>query len=74
MHLTQLVQRVEEGIVAGGGTSLMNVYTKVASIVAEGDEATGINIVLRALEEPVRQIAINAGLEGCCSRASKGEK
>lgn len=54
---------VEEGIVAGGGTSLMNVYTKVASIVAEGDEATGINIVLRALEEPVRQIAINAGLE-----------
>ncbi|PEW96744.1 chaperonin GroEL [Bacillus cereus] len=55
---------VEEGIVAGGGTSLMNVYTKVASIVAEGDEATGINIVLRALEEPVRQIAINAGLEG----------
>ena len=42
----------------------MNVYTKVASIVAEGDEATGINIVLRALEEPVRQIAINAGLEG----------
>lgn len=55
---------VEEGIVAGGGTALMNVYSKVASIEAAGDEATGVNIVLRALEEPVRQIAINAGLEG----------
>jgi chaperonin GroEL len=55
---------VEEGIVAGGGTSLMNVYSKVASIELVGDEATGVNIVLRALEEPVRQIAINAGLEG----------
>ncbi|GAB6483824.1 chaperonin GroEL [Bacillus cereus] len=66
---------VEEGIVAGGGTSLMNVYTKVASIVAEGDEATGINIVLRALEEPVRQIAINAGLEGSVVvERLKGEK
>ncbi|HEQ3529024.1 TPA: chaperonin GroEL [Bacillus cereus] len=66
---------VEEGIVAGGGTSLMNVYTKVAAIVAEGDEATGINIVLRALEEPVRQIAINAGLEGSVVvERLKGEK
>ena len=66
---------VEEGIVAGGGTSLMNVYTKVASIVAKGDEATGINIVLRALEEPVRQIAINAGLEGSVVvERLKGEK
>ncbi|PFK39225.1 chaperonin GroEL [Bacillus cereus] len=66
---------VEEGIVAGGGTSLMNVYTKVASISAEGDEATGINIVLRALEEPVRQIAINAGLEGSVVvERLKGEK
>jgi len=66
---------VEEGIVAGGGTSLMNVYTKVASIAAEGDEATGINIVLRALEEPVRQIAINAGLEGSVVvERLKGEK
>ncbi|WP_416829650.1 chaperonin GroEL [Ectobacillus polymachus] len=55
---------VEEGIVAGGGTALMNIYGKVASIDAAGDEATGVNIVLRALEEPVRQIAINAGLEG----------
>ncbi|MFJ8531620.1 chaperonin GroEL [Bacillus sp. NPDC094106] len=66
---------VEEGIVAGGGTSLMNVYTKVAGIAAEGDEATGINIVLRALEEPVRQIAINAGLEGSVVvERLKGEK
>jgi chaperonin GroEL len=55
---------VEEGIVSGGGTALMNVYSAVASIEAEGDEATGVNIVLRALEEPVRQIAHNAGLEG----------
>ncbi|WP_170006318.1 chaperonin GroEL [Bacillus fonticola] len=55
---------VEEGIVAGGGTALVNVYSKVASLEAEGDIQTGINIVLRALEEPVRQIAHNAGLEG----------
>jgi chaperonin GroEL len=55
---------VEEGIVAGGGTALVNIYNKVAQIQAEGDEATGINIVLRAMEEPVRQIAHNAGLEG----------
>ncbi|KFL43990.1 molecular chaperone GroEL [Lysinibacillus sp. BF-4] len=57
---------VEEGIVSGGGTALMNVYGAVekAAENAEGDVATGINIVLRALEEPVRQIANNAGLEG----------
>ncbi|WP_018663923.1 chaperonin GroEL [Heyndrickxia acidiproducens] len=55
---------VEEGIVAGGGTALVNVVQKVSSIEAEGDVATGVNIVLRALEEPVRQIALNAGLEG----------
>ncbi|GAA0322902.1 chaperonin GroEL [Bacillus carboniphilus] len=55
---------VEEGIVSGGGTALVNVYNKVASVEAEGDVQTGINIVLRALEEPVRQIAHNAGLEG----------
>ncbi|QQZ09137.1 chaperonin GroEL [Heyndrickxia vini] len=55
---------VEEGIVSGGGTALVNVYNKVSSVDAEGDVATGINIVLRALEEPVRQIAHNAGLEG----------
>lgn len=55
---------VEEGIVAGGGTAFMNIYEKVAKIGAEGDIATGINIVLKALEAPVRQIAENAGLEG----------
>ncbi|MDX5474015.1 MAG: chaperonin GroEL, partial [Bacillaceae bacterium] len=42
----------------------VNIYNKVAAIQAEGDEATGVNIVLRAIEEPVRQIAFNAGLEG----------
>lgn len=55
---------VEEGIVAGGGTALVNVISKVAELELEGDEATGRNIVLRALEEPVRQIATNAGYEG----------
>ncbi len=55
---------VEEGIVAGGGTALVNVYNKVAAVQAEGDVATGLSIVLRALEEPLRQIAHNAGLEG----------
>ncbi|MCY8547171.1 chaperonin GroEL [Bacillus vallismortis] len=55
---------VEEGIVSGGGTALVNVYNKVATVEAEGDAQTGINIVLRALEEPIRQIAHNAGLEG----------
>ncbi|MFZ2928122.1 MAG: chaperonin GroEL [Lactococcus raffinolactis] len=55
---------VEEGIVAGGGTALVNVITKVAEVELTGDELTGRNIVLRALEEPVRQIAKNAGYEG----------
>ncbi|MDM5329306.1 chaperonin GroEL [Neobacillus sp. CF12] len=55
---------VEEGIVSGGGVALLNVYNKVAEIQAEGDTATGVNIVLRAIEEPVRTIAHNAGLEG----------
>jgi chaperonin GroEL len=55
---------VEEGIVSGGGVALLNVYKKVAEVQAEGDEATGVNIVLRAIEEPVRTIAANAGLEG----------
>ena len=55
---------VEEGIVAGGGTVLVNVISAVAALELEGDEATGRNIVLRALEEPVRQIAHNAGYEG----------
>ncbi|KGR88833.1 MULTISPECIES: chaperonin GroEL [Lysinibacillus] len=57
---------VEEGIVSGGGTALLNVYAAVekAAEAVEGDVATGVKIVLRALEEPVRQIANNAGLEG----------
>ena len=55
---------VEEGIVAGGGTALVNVILAVANLELTGDEATGRNIVLRALEEPVRQIAHNAGFEG----------
>ena len=55
---------VEEGIVAGGGTALVNVISAVVALELEGDEATGRNIVLRALEEPVRQIAYNAGYEG----------
>lgn len=55
---------VEEGIVSGGGVALLNVYKKVAELQADGDEQTGINLVLRAMEEPVRTIAANAGLEG----------
>ncbi len=57
---------VEEGIVAGGGTALLNTISAVAKLVEEldGDEKTGAKIVLKALEEPVRQIAANAGLEG----------
>ncbi|MBD5081868.1 MAG: chaperonin GroEL [Ruminococcaceae bacterium] len=57
---------VEEGIVAGGGTALINAMPAVEKLIEklEGDEKTGAKIVLRALEEPVRQIALNAGLEG----------
>ena len=57
---------VEEGIVAGGGTALINAMPKVKELVdqLDGDEKTGAQIVLKALEEPVRQIAVNAGLEG----------
>ena len=57
---------VEEGIVAGGGTALINAIPAVKELseTLAGDEKTGANIVLRALEEPVRQIAANAGLEG----------
>ncbi len=57
---------VEEGIVAGGGTALLNTLKSVSALVdtLEGDEKTGAKIVLKALEEPVRQIAANAGLEG----------
>ena len=57
---------VEEGIVAGGGTAFINAMPAVAKLTASltGDEKTGAAIVLKALEEPVRQIAANAGLEG----------
>ena len=57
---------VEEGMVPGGGVALINVLADVAKLkeTCEGDEKTGVTIVLRALEEPVRQIAANAGLEG----------
>lgn len=55
---------VEEGIVSGGGTALMNVYSAVAAVALSGDEQTGVNIVLRALEAPIRTIAANAGEEG----------
>ncbi len=57
---------VEEGIVAGGGTALINVISKVAKLLdtTHGDEKTGVQIIVKALEEPVRQIAANAGLEG----------
>ncbi|MCW1036323.1 chaperonin GroEL [Streptococcus anginosus] len=55
---------VEEGIVSGGGTAFVNVLSAVEALELSGDEATGRNIVLRALEEPVRQIALNAGFEG----------
>ncbi|MFA9381254.1 MAG: TCP-1/cpn60 chaperonin family protein, partial [Acetanaerobacterium sp.] len=57
---------VAEGIVAGGGIALINAIPEVAKLVenCEGDEKTGAKIVLRALEEPLRQIAENAGLEG----------
>ena len=53
-----------EGIVAGGGTAYMNVYKEVAKIKADGDVATGVSIILKSLEAPVRQIAENAGIEG----------
>jgi len=55
---------LEEGIIAGGGVALLLAVPAVNKVKAEGDEATGVRIVCRALEEPVRQLADNAGLEG----------
>jgi chaperonin GroEL len=55
---------VEEGIVPGGGVALLNAQTALDKVDLEGDEATGAVIVRRALEEPIKQIAVNAGLEG----------
>ncbi|MCR4963324.1 MAG: chaperonin GroEL [Firmicutes bacterium] len=55
---------VEEGIVAGGGLALLEAVPNVEALHAEGDVQTGINIIRKALEEPIKQIAYNAGLEG----------
>ncbi len=55
---------VEEGIVPGGGVALLNAQTALDKVDLDGDELTGANIVRRALEEPIKQIAVNAGLEG----------
>src|ERR1700688_819571 len=62
MHATKAA--VEEGIVPGGGVALLRASKALDGLKAEGDEATGINIVKRSLEEPLRQIAFNAGFEG----------
>ena len=62
MHATKAA--VEEGIVAGGGVALLRCLGAVAAVKAEGDEAVGVSIIRRALEEPLRQIASNAGHEG----------
>ena len=62
MHATRAA--VEEGIVPGGGVALLRCIPALDKLKADGDEATGINIVKRALEEPMRQIAYNAGFEG----------
>lgn len=62
MHATRAA--VEEGIVAGGGTALLRCLPALEKLKVHGDEAAGVNIVRRALEEPMRQIAQNAGHEG----------
>ncbi len=62
MHATRAA--VEEGIVAGGGTALLRCLPALEKLKLDGDEAVGVNIVKRALEEPARQIALNAGHEG----------
>jgi chaperonin GroEL len=62
MHATKAA--VEEGIVPGGGVALLRCLGAVAALKAEGDEAVGVGIIRRALEEPLRQIANNAGHEG----------
>ena len=62
LHATRAA--VEEGIVAGGGTTFIDILPALDALEADGDVKTGINIVRRAVEEPVRQIANNAGLEG----------
>jgi chaperonin GroEL len=69
---------VEEGIVAGGGTAYIDVLDEVAALLEnmQGDERTGVSIILRALEEPVRQIAVNGGFDGSvvCEKVKSREK
>jgi len=76
MHATRAA--VEEGIVAGGGVALVRCISALEKLKLEGDEAIGVNIVRRALEEPMRQIAHNAGYEGAVVvgrvRASKDDE
>ncbi len=55
---------VEEGIVSGGGTALINAIAAIDEVEAEGDEMTGVKLVRKSMEEPLRQIANNAGVEG----------
>src|SRR5512134_2368228 len=62
LHATRAA--VEEGIVAGGGVALLRCLSALAAVKVEGDEAIGVSIIRRALEEPLRQIAANAGHEG----------
>ncbi len=62
LHATRAA--VEEGIVAGGGVALIRAATALDKVEAEGDEATGVDIIARAVTEPLRQLASNAGLEG----------
>ena len=62
LHATRAA--VEEGIVAGGGVALLRAMSALDGLEAEGDEAVGVSIVRRAVEEPLRQIACNAGVEG----------
>jgi chaperonin GroEL len=68
---------VEEGIIAGGGTAFINVLPMVSALLSEtsGDTRTGVRIVLKALEEPIRQIAANAGLDGSviCEKVKNSE-
>jgi chaperonin GroEL len=73
LHATRAA--VEEGIVPGGGIALIRCLSSLDKLKLEGDEATGVDIIRRALEEPVRQIAQNAGLEGSVVvQRVKGEK
>ena len=62
LHATRAA--VEEGIVPGGGVALLRTLTDLENVPAEGDEKTGVNILKRAIEEPIRQIAQNAGIDG----------